>query len=366
MQIFDARAARILTTICVFVAAAAFLYGVRDTLVLFLFAIFFAYLLQPLVSRIEATRLARGSRGLAIAEAYVCLFVVLGGLGILFGPRLVRDTRLLLQSFPSLLDNLASGKIVWQVGSKHGWSYETQMQIARLMEAHRSEILAWVTHIGSQAAQFLTNIVWLALIPILAIFFLHDGAQFAQNLIETVDRGAERRLLRGIVADLDRVLARFIFAQILVAGCSLAAYGIFLTAMRFPYSLALAVAGGVMEFIPVVGPLLAAGVILGVGFLSAFSPLWAVALFLGIWRLCLDYGLSPHIMGQGLELHPLVAIAAVLMGAELGGVLGVYLSIPIAAAVRVVWSNWQYYTSARSIAQSKRPTEISNRERAAS
>ncbi len=365
MHILDSRTARILATICVFIAVAAFLYGIRDTLVVFLFAIFFAYLLEPLVSRIEATRLARHSRGLAIVEAYLCLVVGLGGTGFLLGPSLLRDSRHLGQSLPSLLDNLGSGKIVWQVGSKHGWSYETQVQLAHLMEAHRAEILGWIAHLGAQVAQFLTNIVWLALIPILAIFFLHDGREFAQNFIGVFDRGAERRLLRSILNDLDRLLARFIFAQILVGACSFCAYALVLTVMRFPYALALALAGGIMEFIPVVGPLVAAGAILGVGFLSAYSPLWAVLIFLATWRVSLDYGLTPRIMGHGLELHPLVAIAAVLMGAELGGILGVYLSIPIAATLRVIWNNWKYYSSGLpQNSQAKKPVEVSPRGRA--
>ena len=99
-----------------------------------------------------------------------------------------------------------------------------------------------------------------------------------------------------------------------------------------------------MEFIPVAGPAVAAGAIIGVGFLAGFCKLWIVILFLGIWRVCQDYIISPSILGHGLELHPLAAIAAVLMGGELGGVLGVYLAMPIAAAIRVIWNRWQSFS----------------------
>jgi predicted PurR-regulated permease PerM len=70
-----------------------------------------------------------------------------------------------------------------------------------------------------------------------------------------------------------------------------------------------------------------------------------VLLFLGLWRVCQDYIISPRIYGRGLKLHPLAAIAAVLMGGELGGVLGVYLAIPIMAAIRVIWTCWRDYTA---------------------
>jgi predicted PurR-regulated permease PerM len=344
VQLLDLRTAKVLLTITVFVAIAAFLYGIRHTLVLFIFAIFFAYLLEPLVSRIQNSPLARGSRGVAIAESYVCVAVLIGGLGVLLGPRLAQDTHRLIQTLPNLLENVTSGKIVWQLGSKHNWSYDTQYRIEQFLAAHRADILNWITQLGAEAAQLLTNIIWIALIPILAVFFLANGGKFATRVIEVFDRREQRRLLRCIVEDLDQIMARFIFSQILVAGLSVCAYTIVLSTLQYPYALALAVGSGMMEFIPVAGPALAAAVILGVGFLSGYPHLWIVILFLGIWRLCQDYVVSPRIMGHGLELHPLAAIAAVLMGGELGGILGVYLAIPIAAAIRVIWNRWQDYS----------------------
>ncbi len=355
MHLFDLRTAKVLTTIAAFVGIAAFLYGIRHTLVIFLFAIFFAYLVEPLVNRIQSSPLARGSRGLAIAETYLLVAAVLTGLGIFFGPKLIEDTHRLSNTLPNLLENVTSGKIVWQLGSKHNWSYDTQYRIEQFIAEHRDAILSWMGQVGGEVAQFLTNLVWVALIPILAVFFLIDGGKIAHRLIDKFDRREQRRLLRRIVEDLDQMLGRFIFSQILVAGLSLCAYSVVLTVLRYPYSLALAFAGGIMEFIPVVGPLVAAAVILGVGFLAGYSKLWILVLFLGSWRLIQDYVVSPRIMGHGLELHPLAAIAAVLMGGELGGVLGVYLSIPIAAALRSIWNRVQDYINA---AEPPEPTTL--------
>jgi predicted PurR-regulated permease PerM len=343
VHFFDLRTARVLATIAAFVAVGALLYGIRHTLVIFLFAIFFAYLVEPVVTRIQHTPLARNSRPLAIAGTYLIVAVLLGGLAVLFGPKVVEDMHRLSKTLPTLLENVTSGKIVWQLGQRHNWSYDTQYRIEQFIAAHRDTILNWMTQAGSEAAQLATNVIWVVLIPILAVFFLAEGGKFAQAFIEEFDRRDQRRLLRCIVEDLDRMMARFIFSQIMVASLSLCAYGIVLTSLNYPYSLALAVAGGMMEFIPVAGPAMAAAAILGVGFLAGFGKLWLVVLFLGLWRLSQDYIVTPRIMGHGLELHPLAAIAAVLMGGELGGILGVYLSIPIAAAIRVVWNRWRDY-----------------------
>jgi predicted PurR-regulated permease PerM len=111
----DQHTARVLATICAFVAIGAFLYGVRHTLVVILFAVLFAYLLEPVVYRIERSRLARGSRWLAILETYLAIGAILAVFGILVGPKLVEDTRLLSQSLPGLLEKVTTGKIVWQL-----------------------------------------------------------------------------------------------------------------------------------------------------------------------------------------------------------------------------------------------------------
>jgi len=82
--------------------------------------------------------------------------------------------------------------------------------------------------------------------------------------------------------------------------------------------------------------------VLSVGFLVAYPHILWVALFLGIWRLVQDYLIVPRVMGNKVKLHPLAAIIAALMGNEIGGVIGVYLSIPVAATLRILWVRWQH------------------------
>jgi predicted PurR-regulated permease PerM len=346
MSIFDRHTARVLATICALIAIGAFLYGVRHTLVAMLFAVLFAYLLGPVVWRIERSMLAMGSRWLAILETYLAIAAILAVLGILFGPTLVEDTRLLSQSLPGFLEKLTTGKIVWQFGGRYGWSYDTQIKIEQFIAAHQAEILAWTRRAGTVVARALPNVIWIVVVPILAVFFLHDGRMFSAKVLHTFGEGNPRLFLREIMIDLDQMLAHFIRAQLTMAGISLVAYSVVFTALRLPYALVLGFAAGAMEFIPVVGPLLAAVAIVIVGFLSGYPHLWAIILFLAIWRVVQDYVVSPRVLGGTLKLHPLAAIAAVLMGGELGGVLGVYLSIPIAATIRILWVSWRKYSSA--------------------
>lgn len=342
MEWFDKRTASVLVTVLIFIGIGAFIYGARRILIVFLLAILFAYLLEPLVSRFERwSKLSRGSREIAILEVYVILCAALAILVILIGPHIAEEARKLAEAVPSFFQKISSGRIVSEIGTKRGWSYSTQIRLQHFLAAHKGAILTWVGSLGVRAADFASNLIWVVLIPILAAFFLRDGRNFAERLVEAVDRRQQKRFLVGITVDLNEMLAHYIRMQLILAGLSLAAYMSVLSLLRMPYSLALGAIAGVLEFIPIVGPLVGAILILGIGFLADYHHLLIVALFLGGWRLLQDYFTSPRLMGGKLELHPLVVIFAVLAGAEIGGIIGVYLSIPIAAALHIVWRRWQ-------------------------
>lgn len=343
MPIFDKRTAKVLATILLFLAVGALAWGARHTLIAFLFAIFFAYLLDPLVNLVGRTRLGHHSRGRSILIVYLLLVFAIG-LALYFGaPKMVQEGRALGTQLPTLLENVSSGQIAHQIGSRRGWSWNTQEKVAQFLAAHNDTILGWAQDFGSRAAQLATHVIWLILIPILAIFFLRDGQEFAESLISVADRSNQRQLLRGIVNDLHEMLAAFIRAQLILAAISLVVYTAVLAAMGVPYAFVLGALGGFMEFVPVVGPLVAAISILGVAFLSNYTHLLILAIFLGVWRLIQDYVNSPRIMGGRVELHPLAALFAVLVGAEIGGVVGVYLSVPIIATLRILYRRWERY-----------------------
>ena len=85
------------------------------------------------------------------------------------------------------------------------------------------------------------------------------------------------------------------------------------------------------------GWMISAAAILTVGSLTHAHWIWMAAL-LGAWRLAMDYFISPRVVGQNLEIHPLLVILVVMTGGEIGGIVGIYLSIPFVVVVRVLWN----------------------------
>lgn len=344
--IIDRRTVSVLTTIVLFVGVGAFVYGARNTLIAFLFAIFFAYLLDPAVSAAER-RITKGSRGRAILLVYLALLGLLVLWGFLVGPRLAAEARGLATALPGLLDKVETGQIAHQIGSRRGWSFNTQARLAQFLSSHQHTFVEWASSLGRRAASVASHVVWIVLIPILAVFFLRDGRSLAESAIQTVDQRSQRQFLRGLSEDVNGMLASYIRAQLTLAIISLVIYIVVLEILRVPYAIVLGTLGGIMEFIPVVGPLVAAGMILGIAFIANYHHLLILLAFLGGWRLIQDYVNSPRIMGGKLQLHPLAALFAVLVGGEIGGVVGVYLSIPMMATLRILWRRYQRYSEAQ-------------------
>jgi len=336
----DSRTARVIVTVLLFALGLGFLYVARVTLIAFLFAIFFAYLMSPLVNHLE--RVLRG-RGRAIAAIYICLLALVVVFFVIVGPKVTREGSRLGQSLPSLLSRLSSGQIATQLGEEHGWSRATTQMAQSFLASHSDEITEFAQRAGLRIADVAKDAWLLFVVPLLSIFFLKDGRSFSEFLLTTIQSRPQREFLENVLNDLNHMLAHFIRAQLTLAGLSLVVYSIFLWIMGVPYFLVLGTLGGLLEFVPVVGPMAAGLIIVGVALLTSYQH-WAVVLiFLVAWRLIQDYVSSPRIMGESMELHPLAAIFGVMAGGEVAGILGIYLSIPVMASLRIVFRRWRLY-----------------------
>ena len=347
MSLLDIRSVRVLFTILCFVICLAFIYLARQTLMVFLFAIFFAYLLAAPVAYLQ--RRYRGSHSRIKAIITAC-FIVFGSITILvtaIGPRIVVEVQHLSQHLPELSERLSSGQLVSQVGTRRGWSVETQQHIQSLFLGHRAQIVTFLENALHRAAVVVKEMWWLPIVPILAIFFLKDGRKLAEDAVLLFKHG-QRGIITVVLAEVSQMLGHFVRAQVTLSALSAGVITLFLVVMRMPYAYALGPIAGALEFIPIVGPLIGGATILAVGFAANYNHLVIVVLFLILWRAVQDYFCSPRILGDKLELHPLAVLFGVLAGGELGGVIGVFVSIPVMATLKIIWRTWQAYKSSQA------------------
>jgi|SRR5271165_415789 len=333
----DNRTLNVVLTVLLVALVCGLVYSARRILLLFVLAIFFAYLINPVVKFLQRhSPFFRDLRGPAVVEVYLAFLIVIGVMGYGLAPGLARQTTRAIDEVPALLDGLSTGEIATDVGGKYGWSDEQELRVRLFLLRHKDNVKDLQKIVDRYLSHAAAVFASLLLIPVLAIFFLRDGDHMAEALIKIAFPPDRRETVRTLGAELHGMLTRYIRAQVILCGLSFAYYSAILLILKFPHAVALGALGGALEFIPAAGWMATAAVIIGVGIVTHLHWVWMLVLLL-IWRVAQDYLNYPSIMGRELEIHPLLAIFAVLVGAEIGGIVGIYLSVPVVAALRVIW-----------------------------
>lgn len=167
---------------------------------------------------------------------------------------------------------------------RHGLNAAQQLRIQDLLERHHDLIARVFEHVAASAAYVAASSIWLFAIPILAIFLLQDGRQMVGAFVEASEQRGDRTRVKRILWQVDAMLAKYVRAQLALAGLSFVFYSVAMLLLGFPYALALGVLGGVLEFLPAAGWIASAIVILISGFLTHSHWIWMGSLLV-VWGL---------------------------------------------------------------------------------
>jgi predicted PurR-regulated permease PerM len=328
----DRKTASVLLTILLFAIVLAVVYVARTVIIIFAFAILFAYLINPIVRFLQRHSLFfKNLRGPHVLEAYLTLIVFTLLLSHGLFPEFRKNAGKLLLAVPTFTDRVSSGEIASNVGTHLGWADAQADQIRLFFQRHRANVERFAEAIEQAAPAVLAGLV---VIPILAIFFLSDGEKLADLVIRLAAK-ENHSAWQSLAAELHVMMQRYIRAKVILGGLSLLYCSIAMLVLGFPNAIVLGILAGILEFIPVVGWMTAAVVIVTAGALGHAHWIWMIAL-LGLWRMLMDYAIAPRVMGHELEIHPLIAIFTLMVGGAVGGIVGIYLSIPLVAALRVI------------------------------
>ena len=236
------RTVNILLTILLFVVVLGIAYLARKVIVIFAFAILFAYLIDPVVRFLQRHSLFfKNLRGPHILEAYLA-FVVLIALGPhVMAPGLFRQTGKLFKGLPALMDDLSTGEIATRLGSKYGWTDDQQYRLKSFLTQHRTDIQGLLA-----AAERITPtaVGSLVLIPILAIFLLSDGGKLANSLIQLICTSDNFEALQSLARELNVMLQHYIRAKVILGGLSFIYCSVTMLALGFPRAFGIGCPGG--------------------------------------------------------------------------------------------------------------------------
>ena len=336
---------QILAIVIAAAAAAWTLHRLAAVIMVLLLAGVFAYVIAPLVALAErpvhfAGRVRRLKRAAAVAVVYLLLIGAVSASVVVLLPSASAQVADVIASAPGYAQSI----VTWQ----QGWSrYYTRLRIPRELRQAIDGSVTAATDAAIDSARAsamalagtLSYLAWIVLIPILAFFLLKDATSIRRAIVVALPH---RVRLRGhrLFEEVNAALAAYVRAQLLACVLVGAACGLGFAAIGIPYPVLLGVLAGVLEFIPLVGPLLLAVVACTVGALHAPALALRAGLFLAVLRVVEDYVVYPRLIRRGIELHPLAVIVAVLAGAELSGVAGMFLAVPTMAIAAVVCRHW--------------------------
>jgi predicted PurR-regulated permease PerM len=340
---YEPRAGRAAWTVFLVGLMIYLAYALGVIWLVFVAAVLLAYLLAPVVRLAERAFPQRVPRLVPLTLTFIVFLAVLA-FGVTFiGTEVASQARTLGGRLQVYVQQYQAGQPLPLPASLEPmrqqieeWAQEELTQLA-------ASIGPFLQGLGNRAVSVVSGVVYVVLAPILAFFFLKDGDKMREaGLRLMADAGDKRRaMVEDIANDVNLLLAVYVRSLVILSLCTFVSYALALSVMQVPYALLLATQGAVLEFIPVLGPLSAAVITVSVAGMTGYPHLLWVVVFFAAYRLFLDYVLLPLVMGTGLEMHPLLIIFGVFAGEKIGGVPGMFLSIPVMASLRVIYVRWR-------------------------
>ena len=340
--------------------AVSFIQLLTYLFFLVILSIFFAYLIEPLVQLIRRpfdniTYDKYMPRPLAIAAAYLILFLVLGGAIAVLTPIVAEQARQLTVNVPTYTASI----------QKQFAYLGTRFERYQIPEAFQTQINekagSLVGTVSGEITGFLLALLsylpWLILIPILAFFFLKDANLFRLSFLKAFPTGDWRTRAELILHDVNITFAAYVRAQItscVLIGtlCTIAFY-----LLGVNYALLFGILAGIFEFIPLIGPVTIGITVVLVAALESPSEAFYVMGFLVVLRILQDYVFYPRIIREGIHLHPLAIILSVLAGDQIAGIPGIFLAVPVIALITVLYKHVLELSNSKGIVADILPTK---------
>ena len=332
--------ARALLIVFGIVAFFLVVYRLRAVLTPVFFAFLLAYMLDPLVDRLQRIGLPR------VAAIAALLGASLGAIAlfVLFAlPAVVRDVAVLAQQLPS-----AVGRLLEQLGPQlSAYGFEVPVTVDDWLRSLEGGMRKWsasalapvktvVSWLLGGTASLFSALAALVMVPVLTFYLLSDFEAILKRVHDLVPVRFRAELV-SIAREADGVVGQFIRGQVTVMAILAALYALGFSLVGVPLAVPIGATAGLMAFIPYVGSAAALGMALLMSALHFHGTLQLILVVavVAIVQLLDGFFITPRIVGDRLGLSPLWVLLSLMLGGELFGFLGVMLALPSAAVVKV-------------------------------
>ena len=303
--------------LAIFREAESFVGHVFSVVLLFVFASIIAVVLTPVLDFAQRYRAFRSHRGPAALLLYAIFLALLVGVGFLIGPTLIAQGKQL----PALGSHLQTQLNQWGVPVNLNAVFSSFKGFSLTSE------LGLVTGVVG-------SIVSVVLVVVISIYLLIEGRAVIATLRKLFP--SHTRLFDFMALAVGSTAEAYVRGQVIMS----LLIGVYMTAalalLGVHYAIVLGVAAAILELVPLVGAVIAMALAVVVALLQS-PQLGVETAVVGLIGHALEaYVVGPRISGRVTRLHPLVAMAALLVGAEVGGILGALFGVPIAAVANIV------------------------------
>lgn len=312
------------------VAAGLFLiWEIRSVLGLLLIAGFFALAIAPAVEWLDEHRLPRW---LAIILVYLGIGGAIFGIGLLIVPPLVQGIEDLSNDIPGYIDDLRKNDTFRDYDDRYDITSNLQGQAGQLP----SRLGDAAGTLRDVTVGVFSSFVQLFSILVITFFLLIDGKRILDFVYRQVPPAREERL-RTVASDISTAISGYVFGAFVVAILAGVMTYITLTLLDIQFALPLAIVFAFFDLIPLVGATiggLLVGIVVGFTSFPVGLLIWGGVLLL--YQQVENNLIVPKIYGEAVQIHPLIVILAILIGASLLGILGALIAIPTAAALQAI------------------------------
>jgi predicted PurR-regulated permease PerM len=333
------------------VLSGIFLVKVKSIISPFLVGLALAYLLSPMVASLEKKGLSRAS---SVAVIFIWIIVLLTLLLFLLLPKLYIELGKLAVVLPEriqvIYDYSQNAKAYY---GQTGLAGEVSKIIDEKLMQGQAFLTNWLKSLVADLPGLLTYLGLMVLSPILAIYYLLDWKKITEGIVRLVPgkmRGEWYRFLQEVDFIIHGYIQGNMIDAVLVG--LIIGFGVKLVGME--YALIIGVICGITNLIPYFGPIL--GWVPSVLLALSKSPGMALRVTVVIFVVQQIDGniINPHLMSNKVGLHPLWVVFALLAGGELYGILGMFVAIPIAAILKMIFREIYFYlVSPKTLKSSK-------------
>jgi predicted PurR-regulated permease PerM len=297
-------------------------------------ALFLTLALNPAVDRLER-RIRR--RGIATGTVFITALVAVVLVGWLFIPTLVDQVNNFAHQVPNYLDDITKGR------GRLGFLQEKYHLVDKAREALDKGGASKLFGISGTALALAKGVVTAVLatltIIFMTFFMLLEGPKWVERFFSLL-KPASRRRWEAVGHDIYRTVGGYVTGNLLISLIAGTLTAIVLGIMHVPYAIALGLIVAILDLIPLAGATIAAILVGAVAFLHSIPAGIVVVAFFIVYQQVENHVLQPIVYGRTVQLSPLVVLIAVLIGAELAGVLGALAAIPVAGAIQVIFLDW--------------------------